>query len=500
MDRRELAHADLTDVAEALRLRQITSTELTTRMLERIAELDPRYKSYLHVCSEHALSRAALADAEIARGQYRGPLHGVPVGVKDLCNTTFAPTTAGTKVLSGHLPATDATVVARLLDAGAVVLGKLTMTEGAYGSHHPQVPAPLNPWGSDLWVGPSSTGSGVATAAGLCYGAIATDTGGSIRLPSATCGLTGLKPTWGRVSRHGLFPLADSMDHAGPMARSVRDCAAILQVIAGWDPEDPTSLRDPVPDYGSEAVRGVRGLRIGIDRDHAFSGLNHEVAQALERALVAFADLGAEVVYVKLPPSEALVSKWVLMCAVEAAVAHAATYPARRADYGPDLAQLIELGRQAHPDEIALGNELRQEFTGSLSAVLETVDCLLMPTLPFPIPTLAQMAASAGDAAAVDYLLRFTAPFDFSGHPTLTLPSGSDQRGLPLSMQLVAPHLREDTLVRVGHAFQAVTDWHRMAPRALSPVPTLDNGPAPAPPPSAAPASAMAPADQPAGR
>lgn len=468
MDGSNLAFADLVDVAEALRLRRVTATELTTAMLDRIAEIDGWHKSYLHVCSEHAMWRADVADAEIARGIYRGPLHGVPVGVKDLCNTTFAPTTAGTKVLANHLPAMNATVVTRLLDAGAVVLGKLTMTEGAYGSHHPQVPTPLNPWGDELWVGPSSTGSGVATAAGLCYGAIASDTGGSIRLPSATCGLTGLKPTWGRVSRQGVFPLAGSMDHIGPMARSVRDCAAILQVIAGWDPEDPTSLRDPVPDYMAETGRGVRGLRIGIDRDYAFSGLDHEVAQALESALTTFEGLGAQIVHISLPASEELASKWVLMCAVETAVAHAATYPSRCGEYGPELAQLIELGRNAAADDVAAGGVLRQAFTADLTVALGGVDCLLIPTLPFPIPTQAQIAATAGDAEAVNHILRFTAPFDFSGHPTLTLPNGQDRRGLPLSMQVVAPHLREDTLVRVGDAFQLVTDWHRMTPRALS--------------------------------
>lgn len=250
------------------------------------------------------------------------------------------------------------------------------------------------------------------------------------------------------------------------MARSVRDCAAILQVIAGWDPEDPTSLLDPVPDYMAEAGRDVCGLRIGLDRDYAFSGLDHAVAQALESALTTFEGLGAQIANVSFPPSEELASKWVLMCAIETAVAHAATYPSRSAEYGPELAQLIELGRNAGTDDLAAGDAVRRSFTAALTSALGAVDCLLIPTLPFPIPTLAQIAATAGDAEAMNHMLRFTAPFDFSGHPTV--PSGLDRRGLPLSMQIVAPRLREDALVRVGDAFQMVTNWHRVTPRALS--------------------------------
>ncbi len=468
MESKDLIFAGLVEVAERIRLRAVTASEVTEALLDRIGEIDGTYKSYLHLCSESARARAAAADAEIAKGIYKGPLHGVPIAVKDLCYTTFAPTTGGMTLYSGFTPDHDATVVSRLLAAGAVILGKLTMTEGAYTSHHPEIPAPPNPWGHDLWVGSSSTGSGVATSAGLCYGSLGSDTGGSIRFPSATCGLTGIKPTWGRVSRHGVFALADTLDHVGPMARSAQDCAAILQAIAGWDLHDPTSILSPVQDYMAEAGKSIRDMRIGIDRAYALSGVDEEVAGALQAAIAVFQELGARVVDVSFPPYEELVSKWIMMCAIETAVAHEETYPARAEDYGPELAQLIDQGRDTAGMEVAKGTHLRRAFTRLLANLFEEIDCLLIPTMPLPIPTLDKMGEYGGDPSVLNGILRFTAPFDFSGSPTITLPNGLDRRGLPLSMQLVAPHLREDRLVRAGHAFQTMTDWHRMTPKALA--------------------------------
>ena len=223
----------LTRISERIRTRELSSLDVTAAMLSRIKTFDSRYHSYTTVLADRAVARAEAADRELAKNIWRGPLHGVPIAIKDLCNTTFAPTSAGTMMLRNWTPDHNATVVDRLEQGGAVILGKLSMTEGAYTSHHPQNPGPLNPWHTDHWVGSSSTGSGVATAAGLCYGSLGSDTGGSIRFPSATCGLTGIKPTWGRVSRYGVFPLAASLDHVGPMTRSAADAATILGVIAG---------------------------------------------------------------------------------------------------------------------------------------------------------------------------------------------------------------------------------------------------------------------------
>jgi amidase len=388
----------------------------------------------------------------------------VPIAVKDLCYTTYAPTRAGTTIYKDFVPTYNATVVDRLETAGAVILGKLSMTEGAYTGHHPTIPVPVNPWNREYWVGTSSSGSGVAPSAGLCFASLGSDTGGSIRYPCATCGLTGIKPTWGRVSRHGVFALADSLDHMGPMARSAADCAAVLQVIAGWDAQDPTSLDVPVPDYMAEIGKSVRDMRIGIDRSFAFDGIDPQVVDALEGALEVFIKLGARVVEVTLPEYDALVNAWVRMCAIETAVAHRDTYPARADDYGRDLAQLIDEGRATTGMQAAEGHHLRIAFSAAFETMFGDMDCMLCPTMPTPTPSLADMADYGADPDVLGAIMRFTAPFDFSGSPTVTLPSGFDSAGMPLSMQIVGPKLGEAAIIRAAHAYQSATDWHARHP------------------------------------
>ena len=462
----DLHYQSLTSVSDLIRRRKLSPVEATRAILERIARLDGQYRSYVTVLADRALERAKAAEAEIARGLWRGPLHGVPVAVKDLCNTTFAPTTSGTTIFKDFIPSFNATVVDRLEQSGAVIVGKLRMTEGAYTSHHPQQPAPLNPWNTGYWVGSSSTGSGVATSLGLCYGSLGTDTGGSIRFPSATCGLTGIKPTWGRVSRHGVFPLAESLDHVGPMTRSAADSAAILGAIAGYDVNDATTYSAPPPDYLETIGDGVRGLRIGIDRGYATDGADPQVVAAFDEAERVFADLKAKVCAVRFPPYQQLVSLWIAMCSVETASAHQETYPARKSEYGPDLAALIDQGLATPGAEIAEINLERIKFGRRLADLFERVDVLLIPTMPVPIPSLELMKSYGEDPNVLLGILRFTAPFNFSGSPTVTLPNGLDAAGMPLSMQVVGPHLSEDVLIRVAQAFQYVTDWHKLRPPA----------------------------------
>jgi len=254
----DLCYADLVEVGQRVQARRLSSVEVTQAVLDRIARLDGRLKSYATLTADLALAQAKQADAEIGRGTIRSPLHGVPIAVKDLCHTKGIPTAAGMPIHKDYRPERDATVVARLREAGAVLLGKLQMTEGAFAQHHPSMAAPVNPWSAAHWTGASSSGSGVATAAGLCFGALGTDTLGSIRFPSTMNGITGLKPTWGRVSRAGVFALAESMDHIGPMTRSAADAAALLGVIAGADADDPTATQDPVPDYLGGIGEGAR--------------------------------------------------------------------------------------------------------------------------------------------------------------------------------------------------------------------------------------------------
>lgn len=460
----ELHYKSITELSDLYRRRELKPSEVTQATLDRIGQFDKRFNAYMTVLGERSLQQAKQADDEIAKGIHRGPLHGVPIGLKDLCYTSFAPTGGGTIIHAKFVPSFNATVVDRLELGGAISIGKLKMTEGAYTSHHPDDDAPLNPWSADHWVGSSSSGSGVATSAGLCYGAIGSDTGGSIRFPSATCGLTGIKPTWGRVSRYGVFPLAASLDHVGPMCRSATDAAAMLGVIAGADPNDPTALQAPVPNYLAQLGGGVRGLRIGVDRSYTQDGIDPQVVKALIEAERALAALGAGIREVKFPAYEKLVSQWIPMCSVETAEAHLATYPSRKSEYGPDLAQLIDQGHTMTGVEIAAIHHERLKFSGALAALFEDIDLLLVPTMPVPIPTLTKMGEYGADPNVLLNILRFTAPFDFSGSPTITMPMGMSSDAMPLSFQLVGPHLSEHVLARAGHAYQSITDWHTRRP------------------------------------
>jgi amidase len=460
----DLAYLSLVDLAERIRSRTLSPVEATEAMLARIAALDTSLHAYATVTAERARVRAREAESEIAAGRYRGPLHGVPIAVKDLCFTRGVPSAAGMAIHKDFVPPLDATVVARLELAGAILLGKLQMTEGAFSEHHPSVTPPVNPWHPDYWTGVSSSGSGVATAAGLCYGSLGSDTGGSIRFPSTSNGITGLKPTWGRVSRHGVFPLADSLDHIGPMTRSAADCAAMLAVIAGADPHDPTALIDPVPDYLANLGGGVRGLRIGIDRSLIETAVESEVSAVLLRALDVLAAEGALVLDIRLPDLAPMAGMWTRACAAETAMAHKATYPARADEYGPALKALIDLGRGLSALDYTEMQSERDRFKGRLRQVFAGIDLIALPAMPAAPMTIARRAELRRDPATASSVLLFTAPFDLSGSPTITLPAGFAASGVPIGFQLIGRHLDEAMLLRAGHAFQRSTDWHLRRP------------------------------------
>jgi len=459
----DLHYLPLDEVARRLKARALTSVDATRAILDRIDLLDPRLKSYATLTRERALADAAACDAETAAGTSRGPLHGVPIAVKDLCNTEGVPTAAGMAIHRANVPARDATVVERLKAAGAVILGKLQMTEGAFGAHHPAIAAPINPWNAAYWTGVSSSGSGVATAAGLCFASLGSDTGGSIRFPSTMNGLTGLKPTWGRVSRAGVFPLAESLDHIGPMTRSALDCAIVLGVIAGADDRDPTAAAVPVPDYGAAIAEGVKGKRIGLPADLA--GVDDDGRRALDGAIEVLGRAGATILDVALPANfnDAAVD-WVPLCAVECAIAHEATYPARAREYGGVLAGLIEAGRRLSGTGLAHLQLRRAAITGALNRLLASVDLLLMPVMPRAVWSLEALAAAGRDPETVGMRLRYTAPFDMSGHPTLTLPGGMTREGMPVGFQIVSRAFGEAGLLAAGHAYQQATDWHLRRP------------------------------------
>jgi amidase len=390
-------------------------------------------------------------------------LHGVPLAVKDIFDTAGTVTAAGMPIHAGRVPGSDATAVSRLAGAGAVLLGKLQLTEGALAHHHPKITPPVNPWHQDYYAGASSSGSGVATAAGLCFGSLGSDTGGSIRFPAAANGLTGLKPTWGRVSRHGVFPLAPSLDHVGTLTRSAADAGAILGVIAGPDPDDPTTLPAPVPDYLADLEAGISGVRIGTDAGYNETDCDAQVVMALQAAAKVLEGLGATLHQVKLPSPGPVVDAWADCCAVEAAISHEATYPVHAAEYG-SLANVLEAGRATRATDLMKRHHQRLAFSGALAALFQEIDLLLIPTQPRADFTLTQEAEEFATSAGLTRFIRFATPWDMSGSPTITLPGGFTPRGLPLSFQLVGRHLDEALLIRAGSAYQQATDWHRRHP------------------------------------
>jgi len=425
-------------------------------MLQRISEHNKDLHCYCKVLDDSALARAAQLDEMRARGEDLGSLHGVPIGLKDLLSTKGVVTASGTTVMANHVPTVDAEVVSRLERAGVVVLGKLQLTEGAYGEHHPDLIAPVNPWNKDLWPGVSSSGTGVSVASGLAFAALGSDTGGSIRFPSIANGVVGIKPTYGRVSRMGAFPLGESLDHIGPLARSVEDAALVLGAIAGYDRNDPNSLYAPVPDYLAALKGGVKGLRFGIDWEYAQRGVEPEVVQTMHQVVSVLSELGAEVHEVQLPPDyETLVRNWVVTCGVECALAHEGMFPEQRAKYGPDLTGLIELGRKVGGLQYGALERIRERFANELDRLFESIDGFICPSMPVPVPTLDSMTAAREVLEERAEFITFTAPFNYSGHPTISLPTGLDAERRPAGFQIVGRKLEEGLLVQMGEALES---------------------------------------------
>jgi amidase len=464
---KEWHYMSLTDVAKLIEAKVVSPVEVTRQLLDRIAALDGDLHGYVTVMEEEAMASARNAEAEIQAGRYRGPLHGVPIGVKDLCYTRGVRTMGGTTVFADFVPEFDATVVARLRAAGAVVLGKLTLCEGAMGPYHPGLEVPVNPWNAARWSGVSSSGSGVATASGLCFASIGTDTGGSIRYPSAANGCVGLKPTYGRVSRYGVLALAESMDHVGPMARTVEDAAILFEAMAGFDPNDPTSLTEPVQPVRVELGHGIEGLRIGHDRRYSTERVETDLVKALDAVQSELTHLGAEVVEVAMPDVSSVADAWWTLSTVEAAAFHADTYPSRADDYGPGFRDVLEYGRRVSGIAYANAAKIRAEFTGRLKRMLADVDCMLCPSMSNAARL--KMTDPYGREEDADWARLVlndvhTKPFNFSGSPTLSVPCGFSADGLPFSAQFVGRSLSEATLCRAGHAFEQATPWHTRHP------------------------------------
>ncbi|MGE0848875.1 MAG: amidase [Hyphomicrobiaceae bacterium] len=462
----ELAFLGLADAAQLIRARKLSPVEYTRALLERIERLDARYHAFIRVTPEPAIAAARRAEQEIAAGSLRSPLHGVPFGLKDIIDVAGQPTTGHSKVLSDNVATADAAVTARLKSAGGVLLGKLATHEFAIGGPSFDLPWPpaVNPWGGNHFPGGSSSGSGVALAAGMLPAALGTDTGGSVRNPASLCAITGMKPTYGRVSRRGVFPLAVSLDHVGPMTRSVRDNALLLQLLAGHDPEDPGSADVEVPDYAADLERGVKGLEIGLIRHFYTEDMqaDPEQAQAIETAADVLRGLGANVREIRLAPLQefAACSRIIIRC--EAFAVHRRWLQQRPGDYGALARQRILDGATVTAADYIDALRLRGRLTRRTLEAFAGIDAALTVSgmdPPCPIDD--------AEACARMYPRQARQPFNVTGQPAIAIPAGFTASGLPLSLQLVGHPWQEATLYRIAHAYERATLWIDRRPPGL---------------------------------
>lgn len=462
-------YASLSHAAKLIQTGELSPVELTQLMLSRITEVDKTLLSYATVTADRAMLAAKKAEAEITAGKYKGPLHGIPIAVKDLCFTKDIKTMGGLKVRKDFVPSFDATVVEKLETAGAILLGKLNLTEGALSGYNPDFDIPVNPWGANLWAGVSSSGSGVATAAGLCFASLGTDTGGSIRYPSMANGIVGLKPTYGRVSRFGVLALAESLDHVGPMTRTVKDAAVVFEAIAGFDHRDETSLRAVVPNILDSLSLDLSGIKIGVDERYISEGTNLGLVSAITKVLETLVQLGAELVSVSMPedgPVE-LRAAWLPVTAYEALQAHADTYPARAADYGGYLGDVLELGLNMTESDYAAAMHLRAEITGRFEAQLANVDAVICPSGGSVFEV--EKELQYGDMKTLKPVIQnfqgqFTIPADLAGTPAITVPCGFSEANTPYTVQFLGSRLSELTLCRIAYAYEQASNWHLRHP------------------------------------
>jgi aspartyl-tRNA(Asn)/glutamyl-tRNA(Gln) amidotransferase subunit A len=456
------AFFSVAEMSAALDRRQISPVEIVTALLGRIARHDGTLRTYITVCADEALSAARRAEREIARGRRRGPLHGIPVSHKDISWTKGVRTTAHSRTMRDFVPSEDATHVARLAEAGMILLGKTSTTEFANGGMDLFGYTP-NPWNPTRYTGGSSAGSASALATGLAAAATGSDTGGSIRVPSSFCGIVGLKPTYGRVSRYGVIPLSWTLDNAGPMTRTVRDCALMLGAMAGHDPLDPASARVPVPDFTAGLGRGVRGLVLGVPAQHYFEGLEPDVERAVRAALRQLETLGAHLEPVDLPRAGQLEPAYSVVIAAEAYAVHAARLRGQWALYGERSRRRIAAGAFYTAAEYQQALQIRRVWAQEVDAVLQRVDALVTPTLPYPAFTMETQRTGPPDSSWG------TRQFNLSGHPALSIPCGFTTDGLPVGLQLAGRAFEEATLFRIAAAYERATAWYTRQPPIAMP-------------------------------
>ncbi len=447
------------ELAPLLREKKISPVELTHACLGKIEKLNPALNAFITVTTDSALAEARAAEDEIAHGNWRGPLHGVPIALKDLIDTAGVRTTAASALFKNRVPTADAEIVRRVKEAGAVILGKNNLHEFAYGgsslvSHFGDV---HNPWDVDHIAGGSSGGSAAAVAAGLCYAAIGTDTAGSIREPAALCGCVGLKPTYGRVPSRGVIPLSMSLDHVGPLAATVADAAVVLQAIAGYDAADITTSNVPVEDYVSALRESSKRLRVGVPRAYFYDDLDAEVAAAMEHALAGIKTLVAEVkeITLNVPTDRSLQS-------AESYAYHAAHVAKSPEMYQEETLRRIRSGANVSAADYIQRRREMDEARRSIRDAFADVDLLITPTMPLPAPAISDLRKDPDALRPAELrLLRNTRPFNVWGLPTISIPCGFTQAGLPIGLQIAGPPWREEVVLRLADAYEQATAWHK---------------------------------------
>jgi aspartyl-tRNA(Asn)/glutamyl-tRNA(Gln) amidotransferase subunit A len=460
--------ATIKDLSQHIARKDLSPVEITEAILARIDATDTSLGSYITVLAESALRSAHAAEQEIQQGRYRGPLHGVPIAVKDLVWTKGVVTTCASSILKDYIPSEDATIIKRFRDSGAVLLGKLNMHEFAFGvTGETSAFGPCrNPWDLNRLPGGSSSGSGVAVAAGLAYGAIGTDTGGSIRIPASLCGTVGLKATYGRVSRYGVIPLSWSFDHVGPLARSVEDAALLLNSIAGHDQLDPSSAEVSVPEFDKGLSDNLRGVRLGIPREFFFENITAEVKSAVTSAIDRMSDLGAQIQEVSIPLLDHTVAIWNTCVLPEATAYHLNHLRTHPELYTPEVRERLELGLFIPAVAYATAQRIRRKLSEQVYEVFRNVDIIIGPTTPSSAPKAGGEEVLVGETKqdariSMGYLTRVA---NLTGIPSISLPCGFSSHGMPIGMQLMAKSFDESTAIRTAHAYEKATTWHEHHP------------------------------------
>lgn len=461
--RNELWRQPLEELAPAIRDGKISPVALTEACLARIEQVDGKLDSFIHV-SRNALDAARHAEREVKAGTWRGPLHGIPVGVKDNYLTQDMPTTAGSDAPGLSFALRDSVAVSRLRAAGAVLIGKTRTHEFAWGNVTPPV---CNPWDLSRVPSGSSGGSGAAVAAGLCVAALGSDTGGSIRMPAAACGTVGLKATFGRVSRDGIVPHSWSLDHAGPLTRTVADSALMMQVLAGYDAADPACQAQPVPDYRQALDRSVKGMTIGVCRNHFFDNLQEDVGEAVEKAIADLAGVGARIVDLNIPLLEyGLGAIFAIELSSSTAYHDASLRAGRVPHFQPDVRTLVEMGRLVTGPDYLKAEQYRTALMQAYRKVFESVDVIIGPTTPITAWKRGEWTVQVGGQpeSVLAASWRFTYPYNLTGLPAISVPCGFDRDGLPIGVQIAGRPFDEGGVLRVAHAYERDHDWKERWP------------------------------------